>query len=132
MSPSLVEIWAAEADRAIQRTAERLAQDLFRSDPVMKIYSEGADNAEPTWIGKCTKCGWRYVTNLNPVARPQMPDWCDHFSTDTSGFRSRCGGLVELDPNWAALLAVFLLNGYEAIQLTPTERVVRGLEAWLP
>lgn len=133
MSPSLADIWAAEADQAIQHTAERLAQDLFRSDPVMKIYSEGADNAEPTWIGKCKTCGWRYVTNLHWPSRSKMPDACDRPRSGVmQGYV--CGGEVELDPNSEALLAVFLLNGYDAIQEGPRERVakIHGLEGWLP
>lgn len=101
----------------------------------MKIYSEGADNAEPTWVGKCTKCGRRYVTNLHWPTRAKMPDRCDRPGDGLlQGYV--CGGEVEHDPDSDALLAVFLLNGYDAIQDRPKVDLGTpshsGLGDWLP
>lgn len=127
---SFVRLVEAEIEHAIRVLADRQAQDLFRGGSDVKIFSDGADDAEPTWVGRCGRCGWRYVTNLHWPRHSKMPGHCDRPQHGAlQGYV--CGGEVLRDPNSDALLAAYLVGGYDAIQDRPGQPNVHGLEAYL-
>lgn len=96
----------------MERVGLQLAQDLYRGKQ-MRIYDYGAPNAEATWVGTCTTCGRLHVSNLDPNSVPALPDACG----SGSGFVRPCEGVVVLHAEWPALLAAFLVGGWDALRL---------------
>lgn len=76
----------------------------------MRIYSEGVPYGEITWAGRCVLCKAAYVSNLDPKKMFTLPDACGANATIRE-----CFGAVVLVANHEALLAAWLIGGYEAL-----------------
>lgn len=106
----------AEVDRALGELAQKISTDLYgpRRRPV-RLYGHGNPLGDPTWVGTCTLCGAREVSNLDPRKHLQLPDACGEGGDGGGPTGIECTGQVLLDQEWEALLAAFLVGGWEAL-----------------
>ncbi len=105
----MLDLYEREVQAAIEKLGDRLAMDLYRIPRHVRVYADGAPDAEDTWVGICTLCGCHQVTNLDPAKHLSLPDGCGE------GDRMSCKGTVLLAKNWEALLAAYKIGGWEAI-----------------
>lgn len=103
-------------DRALASLGDRLALDLYAGPPrQVKVFSDGAPNAEETWVGICTLCEARHVTNLDPKRYLTMPIPCGEAMGNLRS-EAQCTGNVLLSADNDALLAAFKIGGWDALR----------------